>query len=142
MSVTTRTLRFTLGWIIMLAHFIAIAAFIVLGFPHLELEGVLAGIGTVAPLGAIYLAAFVNYVVTYPAGAPDDANMISAGSMGVQVFLVGLFAIALVLAPVIILTISPTGNVEHATTLTGTIDTLFAGYIGLIFKRLFPFADK
>lgn len=141
MPVTIRTLRFTLGWIIMLAHFISIGAFVVLGFKHIGLDGVLSGVGTVAPLGAVYLAAFVTYVSTYPNGAPDDPNPVSRAALGVQVFIVGLFALALVLAPVIIFTISPTGNVAHATTLTGTIDTLFAGYIGVIFKRLFPFSE-
>lgn len=142
MPVTTRTVRFTLGWIIMLSHFASIGAYLVLGFPHLGLEGVLSGVGTVAPLGAVYLSAFVIYVTSFPNGAPDDPNPVSRASFAVQGFLVGLFALALVATPIVILTTSPTGNVAHSTTLTGTIDTLFAGYIGIIFKRLFPFTEQ
>jgi hypothetical protein len=139
MSIAIRTLRFTLGWIIMLAHFASIGAFIVLGYQHLQLQGVLGGVGTVAPLGAVYLAAFIAYVTAFPNGAPDDGNPVSMAAFSVQLFVVGLFSIALVAAPIIIFTISPTGDVRDSTTFTGTIDTLFAGYIGTIFKKLFPF---
>lgn len=139
MPVTIRTLRFTLGWIIMVAHFLSIGAFVLLGSQHLRLEEVLSGVGTVAPLGAVYLAAFITYVAAFPNGAPDDRNPVSRAALAVQMFVVILFALALVVAPIVIFTTSPTGNVEHATTFTGTVDTLFAGYIGTIFKKLFPF---
>lgn len=143
MPITTRRTRYTLGCIIMVSHFAAIAVFLIFGMRHMALADVLQGITTVAPLGAVYVGAFVSYVTVYPNEAPDEVGTtVSPEAFYVQLFLVGLFALALVAAPAIIFIFGPTGDVQDATTYAGVIDTLFAGYIAAIFKKLFPFSDK
>lgn len=143
MPITTRRLRYTLGTIIMVSHFAAVAVFLVLGIQHMVFSDVLQGITTVLPLGAVYVGAFVSYVGTYPNLAPDEVGTtVSREAYYVQLFLIGLFSFALVAAPTIIFVFGPTGDVQDATTYTGLIDTVFAGYIATIFKKLFPFPDQ
>ena len=139
MPIPTRSVRYLLGSIIMVSHFVAIAVFVILGTPHIGLGGVIQGVTTVAPLGAVYVGAFVTYVTNFPNLAPDEVGTsISRDAFYVQLFLIVCFSAALVLAPAVIFVFGPTGNVDDATTYAGLIDTLFAGYIGTIFKKLFP----
>lgn len=133
-----RATRYIFGVTIMLFHFLAIGVFLWLGSQRLPLTEVLQGAGTVAPVAAIYLTTFVTYVASNPRLAPDEKNNpVSAGAFGVQYFIILLFSLALVSVPAFIFVTSAARH-EDASLYTAFIDTVFAGYLGIIFKRLFP----
>lgn len=133
-----RATRYIIGATIMLTHFATVAIYVFLGSGRMEMPEVLQGVATVAPVAAIYVTTFLNYVVNTPAGAPDEiGTTMRIEAFLVQYVIVVLFCAALAGLPLYTFT---TGQLkyEDASLYTGGIDTVFAGYLGLIFKKLFP----
>lgn len=136
-----RATRYIFGVTIMLAHFVTIAIYFFLGSPKMEMSEVIQGIGTVAPVAAIYVTTFITYVANHPVLAPDENKSVSNGAFGVQYIVILIFCAALVGLPIYVFTTSLLPH-EQASIYTGGIDTVFAGYLGIIFKKLFPFSEK
>ncbi|NSZ02364.1 hypothetical protein G6M70_15015 [Agrobacterium tumefaciens] len=138
-----RGTRYVFGSSILFAHFATIFIYFIYGNRYLrgDIAEIMQGILTVAPVSALYLTAFLNYVTGYPRGAPDE-NDPATGRIGlpsflVQYFVILVFCVALIGGPIYVFN---TGafKFENVKLITGSIDTLFAGYLGIIFKRLFP----
>lgn len=138
--VPLRSARFIFGATIMLSHFGTIAAYFLLGSKRLAIADVLQGVGTVSAVAAIYLTTFLNYVANNPVKAPDEDTVISVGAFTVQYFIVLMFSAALLGLPVYTF---ETGMLpyDEVPLYTAGLDTVFAGYLGIIFKRLFPLAN-
>ena len=141
-----RTVRYVFGFTILLAHVATIAAFLILGSRRYDdITEVLSQAMVVAPLFAVYLVLFITYAATYPTGtAPDETNngakvMIGAPALFAQGLIVALFAASMILVPVVIFSQND-GGYDLASKVVGYVETLFAAYMGIIFRRLFPFA--
>jgi ABC-type multidrug transport system permease subunit len=141
-----KVVRYAFGAVILIAHFGAILLFLVLGQQRFnDFQELLSQIATLTPLAAVYVTAFVTYVTTFPNGASDEidpnGNPVTIGlpSTIVQFILILAFSAALISTPIIVFGQS-SGGYETASATAGWIDTAFAGYLGLIFKKLFPFS--
>lgn len=133
-----RATRYIIGLTIMLAHFATVGVYVFFGSGRMEMPEVLQGVATVAPVAAIYVTTFLNYVVSTPGQAPDELNAtMRTEAFLVQYLVVLLFCVALIGLPLYTF-ITGRLRYEDASLYTGGIDTVFAGYLGLIFKKLFP----
>lgn len=132
-----RTTRFIFGATIMVAHFATMLVFAFLGSQKLDTSEVLRGIGTVAPVSAIYLTTFIGYVAANPVLAPDENRKIGFGAFGVQYFIILAFSLSLFGLPLFVF-LTASMKFTDASLYTATIDTVFGAYLGIIFKHLFP----
>lgn len=136
-----RTTRYVIGVTIMAAHFATIAVFLMMGAARMEMSEVLQGVATVTGVAAIYVTAFVTYVANTPNKAADEVDAtVSTEAFLVQFVIVLVFCVALIGLPIWIF-ITGQLKYEDASLYTGAIDTVFAAYLGIIFKKLFPFAS-
>lgn len=134
---TRVSVRYILGAIILVAHFGSIAMFGYLGLKYLDDFGEIAGlILSIAPLTTLYFTAFLHYVVGDD-GSSDSVGMIPKKAFVVQLVVILAFCTALL--PVGGLLFS-SGRIDYHDIgiFTGLVETLFAGYLAIIFNSLFP----
>ncbi len=136
LTISKHTVRYRLGWTILAAHFLAIFMYGIIGlFLLTDFSDVIDLVLSVTPLTALYLTAFLRYVVKDE--ARKDSGEVSIAAFRVQMTIVILFCIFLL--PVGgVLFISGVVPYASMSTFVGLVEALFAGYMATIFYSLFP----
>jgi hypothetical protein len=132
-----RAVRLYTGITVLVAHLLGIALFLVVGYEPLggDFGEIFKGIAAIAPVSAVYVTAFLNYILNAPPG--NDTALFPQSSFVVQYGLVVVFSIALLAIPGYIL-FSDHIPSDYAAVAAGGVDAIFGAYIALIFNRLFP----
>ncbi|MGC1494674.1 MAG: hypothetical protein WA790_02610 [Sulfitobacter sp.] len=129
-------MRYKFGWIILITHFSSIVLYGALGLLLLgNITDVTGLVLSITPLTALYLMAFLRYVVK-DTGQSDGVE-IPLPAYRVQLAFI-LFFCFLLLPVGGALFYSGVIKYSNMSVFIGLIETLFAGYMATIFYSLFP----
>lgn len=142
MKLNLHILRYSVGLIILIGHFLAAGVYVwkINQVPTADIWQFLNGITALAPFTLLYASVFYRYVVSNPTASHAALNTpVDPLPFAIQVIMVLSFVTCLVLAiPWSFANFDRISGIENISIVLGGIDTFFAVFVSASFAYLFP----